>query len=150
MTDVSILTGHKWMVTSDLTTYSDSGAVTHNNLPAVTSCLDTTYLEFHDYAQNSTVRYLYEYFSNHCSNANYNNPNITIGSWNIDNDNANLLINYNGTDPLNGTWFSIKSISGSSFILTTVSNQISSYSNTIPPTAIYHQVTETITFSALN
>jgi hypothetical protein len=150
VTDTSILTSHKWVLTSDLVTYSDSVGVSHNQIHNSPTCLDTTWFEFHDYTTNSTVRALYQYTSNHCTNTSYVQPLINVGSWDIDRDNANLLLNTTGTNALNGNWLAIKTINSNTLVLTTVSEQVATYIGNYPnQTAVYHTVTETLTFGTL-
>jgi hypothetical protein len=75
---------------------------------------------------------------------------ISVGSWDIDRDNANLLLNFNGTNALNGTWLSIKTINSNTLVLTTLSEEVATYIGNYPnQTAVYHTVTETWTFGTL-
>lgn len=150
VTNTSILTGHKWVLTSDLVTYSDSVGRSHNQIQTSATCLDTTWFEFHDYTTNSTVRALYQYTSNHCTNTSYQQPAINVGSWDIDRDNANLLLNYNGANALNGNWLAIKTINSNTLVLTALSEEVATYIGNYPnQTAVYHTVTETWTFGTL-
>lgn len=141
VTNASTLEGHKWVLTADATTYSDSVGVSHNNIYVSPTCLDTTYYEFQDYTPNSPTRVLYQYTSEHCTNTSYNSPNISLGTWSLDNDNSNLN--------LNGNWFAIKTLSGSTLVLTQSSEQVSTYVGSYPnQVAVYHTITETITYTA--
>lgn len=149
VTDTSILTGHKWVLTGDVVSYSDS-VVTHNQIHTSPTCLDTTWFEFHDYTTNSAIRALYQYTSIHCTNASYNTPMINVGSWDIDRDNNNVILNYSGTNVLNGTWLAIKTINSNSLVLTAISEEVATYTGTYPnQVAVYHTITETWTFGTM-
>src|SRR5580704_17091916 len=86
-TDLSILTGHKWSLTSGKETYSDSGSLSHNLLTPDTVCQSSSYTEFHDCATNSPSRLAYTYMTTNCPGQIFMRD-LGISSWNNDPDNT--------------------------------------------------------------
>lgn len=149
-TDISILTGHKWSLTTAAETYSDSAGVSHNLLS--TTCVATGYTEFHDYAAINTtntsnpMRLAYNYNTSTCPG--YFMPNIGISSWNIDPDNTALYLNGNLTDGTGGNWNTITTLNSSTLVLTYVYQR--QIGNTGAPNfnPIYDTRTQTFTYNA--
>jgi predicted nucleic-acid-binding Zn-ribbon protein len=147
VTDVSILTSHKWSYTSATETYSDSGAITHNLFYTNSTCTQTGYTEFHDYATNSALRLAYSYNTSQCPG--YYMPSVGISSWNIDPDNTILYLNGNTSDGTGGSWYTIKTLNNSSIVLTNVYQTIIGYTGQYPnQTPVYHTITDTYTYTA--
>ena len=147
VTDVSILTSHKWTLSSNVETYSDSGAISHNLMPTKPTCTSTGYTEFHDYATNSSLRLAYSYNTSQCPG--YSKPSLGITSWNIDPDNTVLYLDGNTTDGAGGNWYTIATLNNSTIVLTTVAQTIIGYTGSYPnQTPVYHTVTDTWTFNA--
>jgi hypothetical protein len=144
--DLSILTGHKWKMSTSVESYSDS-AVTHNLIYVNPSCQTTGYTEFHDYANESSIRLAYNYTTSQCPG--YNLPNIGMTSWNIDNDNANLYMNGDPSTGLGGQWFTLTSISGSQFVVTYVYQRVIGNSGAPNFTNIYDTATDVTTFTSM-
>ena len=144
-TDLSILTGHKWVLNSVRATYSDS-TVSHNLMPTDTICQSTSYTEFHDYAANSTLRLSYTYATTNCA-GQIGSPMVGLTSWSIDPDNTVLYLNGNTSNGNGGTWYNIQTLSSSKMVLTIIfQNQIG---NTGAPTfaPIYDTETDTYTWN---
>ena len=144
-TDLSILTGHKWVLSTARETFSDS-TVSHNLMSVDTICQNTSYTEFHDYNTNNPLRFEYTYATTNCS-GQYVMPDLGVQSWDIDPDNTALYVGGNTTNGQGGTWYTLQSLTSSSMVLTQVYQ--SQIGNTGFPgfTPIYHTVTDTWTFS---
>jgi hypothetical protein len=146
-TDTSILTSHKWALSTAAETYSDSGAVSHNLLYTSATCTSSSYTEFHDYATNSTLRLAYDYSNSQCPG--YYMPNVGVTSWNIDPDNTILYLNGSTTDGSGGNWYTIVTLNNSTIVLTQVNQIFIDYVGTYPNvTPVYHTVTDTYTYTA--
>ena len=142
--DLSILTSHKWVLTASTQTYSDS-SVTHNLIQPDTICQTTSYTEFHDRTPNNELRLAYTYYTTNC--AGYHSPEISISSWDIDADNANIYLHGDVNNGNNGTWYTLTSLNSSTMVITYV-QQVSIGTTGAPHyTPIYHTVTSTQTFS---
>ena len=137
---VSIITGHKWTLTSDVQTFSDSGTVSHNMIQTSTTCPTTTIVEFNDYINNSTSRTFNAYTSFTATSGCYNAamPTITTGTWDIDRDNANFSYN--------GSWSTITTLNASTMVLTNIQYHV--MAGYVGNAYVYHDVTETKTLTA--
>lgn len=142
--DTTVLTSHKWVLSTSTAKYSDS-TVTHNLIQPDTICQTTSYTELHDRTPNNALRLAYTYYTTNCPA--YHTPAIDISSWDIDADNANLYLYGNTTDGAGGQWYALSNVSGSGMTLTYVQQE--AIGNTGYPnyTPIYHVVTYTQTFT---
>jgi hypothetical protein len=128
-------------------TYSDSVGVSHNTLQVDTACPSTSYTEYHTNETNSPVKLAYTYVTSGCIQQG-STPTILLSAWDIDPDNANILL---GADPSNGsggTWFTIKTLNSSSMVLTQSYNR-SAYVAPADTQIVYHTITDTYTYSTM-
>jgi hypothetical protein len=145
-TDFSIITGHKWVLSTVAETYSDSAGVSHNLMPANPVCQSSSYTEFQGNGTNSVLKLAYTYSTTNCP-GQYMMPSLGITSWDIDPDNTVLYLNGSNTNGTGGVWYNIQSIGGSSMVLTRVfQNQIGTTGG-LHPAPIYDTVTDTWTYT---
>ena len=150
VTDLSILTSHKWNITNAVETYSDSGSISHNLIPTSAICQTTGYSEFHDFESSAaTSRLAYYYSTSNCTG--YSSPSISTSPWDIDPDNANINTSIPPGTSSNTQWYKITTINSSTLVLTFVYQRTLSVYN--PITFTYSTTndvaTDTITFTAM-
>jgi hypothetical protein len=144
-TDLSILMGHKWVLSSVKATYSDS-TVSHNLMPANPICQTTSYTEFHDYTSSNPLRLAYTYATTNCQ-GQIGSPSVGLTSWSIDPDNTVLYLNGNTSNGNGGTWYNIQTLSSSSMVLTIIFQNQIGFTGGVNPQPIYDTETDTYTWS---
>lgn len=143
--DTTILTSHKWVLSTSIATYSDSAGITHNLIQPDTICQSSSYTELHDRTPNNELRLAYTYTTTNCPL--YHTPEISISSWDIDADNADLYLYGNTTDGSGGKWYVLSNLSSSGMTLTQTQQELIGNTGYPHYTPIYHVVTYTETFT---
>ncbi|MBS1593894.1 MAG: lipocalin family protein [Bacteroidetes bacterium] len=138
-TTASILTSHKWVLSTSTRQISGDTNYTINNLRYDTlPCQQDGYREFRDYLNNTAQRSYYDYAETKCLNET---SDVTTGYWDLDKDNA--FISFSGSGSTQTYSWKITSIDGSKMVLTaTYTTSVTVPTNTSP---YYRVVTRTIT-----